>query len=837
MHLLISPALAGIRHPWRALGVAALLLALVAPGLTRLRVTTELYKLIPDINETSEGLRLAVEGLARSSTVFALVEAPADRGDELERVAPALAEALEQSPHVRAARFRPAEGVPSTDPLLLFDLVDADDPIWGEIEARLTPAALSRRAAGIKELIASPAAGAMRALLVADPLGLLELLGRHVAGGVRHMGAQREAFVSSDGEALLLLLEPAGEDLGPAFGRALRADLVPRGEAVLREAGLQDASFRLTGAPLHAASVEAATKSDAAVLSVVSAVAVLLLYLGFYRSGGSLLLVLALLPVGVVAALGLGGLLLGELSPLAAGFAAILFGLGVDPAIHLVSRYRELRCELAPDAAASAAVRAVGPAVALAAATSAFALFSIRLLDDGALGQVGLLAGMGLLVNTAVMLWLMPALWVLLGDRLRPDARVGEPAARRVAALLRRHGAVLGPALIVAALLAAPLLSRLDVAVALNGFQLDSLEPARVDAALERHFGVDRGETLVIVRGSDEEAVLRANDLWAGALDRLQRGGALAGYQSLATIHPAAQTAAARRRHSRSALRLEQAVASMRSALLEQGFRPSAFDAALARIEDFAAGQDPAAVGPTPQWLHWFEQGHVGRVDGELRIVTQVFPSGDAVATAAALRAAAPALPAGVEGYVAGKELFERELEAHLERGLPYQLGFYALAVLLALTLYYRRARHVLAAGLPLGLAVGAFFVAHAALGMPITPFTLAALPLLFGVGIDDHVFLLDRYLEGADDPLASALAGAGRAVIVTTLTTLAAFGVLALSRFDALAELGAAVSIALVAAFFSATLVMPLLLLRMERGGLPPRGEATPSPLQGGPH
>jgi len=109
---------------------------------------------------------------------------------------------------------------------------------------------------------------------------------------------------------------------------------------------------------------------------------------------------------------------------------------------------------------------------------------------------------------------------------------------------------------------------------------------------------------------------------------------------------------------------------------------------------------------------------------------------------------------------------------------------------------------------------MGMLLLLHAALGLPISPFSLAALPLLVGVGIDDHLFVLDRYLEsGRPGRLGDALAGAGRAVLVTTLTTLAAFGVLALSAFDALAAFGASVVIALGLAFVSSVVVMPLLL------------------------
>jgi hypothetical protein len=142
------------------------------------------------------------------------------------------------------------------------------------------------------------------------------------------------------------------------------------------------------------------------------------------------------------------------------------------------------------------------------------------------------------------------------------------------------------------------------------------------------------------------------------------------------------------------------------------------------------------------------------------------------------------------------------------------------LALLLVLGLRYRRLRIVIIAALPLCAALGLFFAVHSALGLPITPFATPALPLLVGIGIDDHLFVLDRYLEGGRvGRLDETLAGAGRAVLVTTLTTLAAFGVLSLSSFDALASFGIAVVVALGLAFVSSVVVMPALLARWLPG------------------
>ena len=69
----------------------------------------------------------------------------------------------------------------------------------------------------------------------------------------------------------------------------------------------------------------------------------------------------------------------------------------------------------------------------------------------------------------------------------------------------------------------------------------------------------------------------------------------------------------------------------------------------------------------------------------------------------------------------------------------------------------------------------------------------------------------------------------AGRAILVTTVTTLAAFGVLSLSRFEALASLGRAVILALALAFFASVVLMPALLSRILPGADSPDAEGPP--------
>jgi len=810
---------AGVRRPWRSLAMAALLLAVCAPGILRIRLSADLSDLIARSTEASEGLALALEAFASSDAIYALVELPGEADPVLlGELGDALADAWEAHPGVLQARSKPAEGLPATDPRILFGLAEGETD--AALRARLSEDGVRTRVGQLKELLLGPTGPEIRQLLLNDPLGLLPLLGEHVGRGVPRLDSAGGGFVAPDGRALLLVVR--AEDDSRDFHAGFLGDLRRiAGEVLGAHPRGSEATVGLTGSWAHAFEIMKATKADGKMLSVTSILAVLLLYVGFYRSLNSLGLVFVILPISGLVTLGFGGWVLGELNPLAVGCLAVMFGLGIDPAVHLISRYREARATKDVAAAADEALAGVGPAVVIATATTAAALLGMAIVEPQSLGQMGLLAAVGVSVNALLMLSLLPALWRLLGDKITPDAGVGEAAARAFGRSLYRRWPLYVGAFVVPAVAIIVFAPPLRYEASLEGFQPAELEPVATDRRLQEHFAEDRNKLMVIVRGTDEQAVLRANDAWAARLAAGVASGEVRAVESLSVLRPS-DAAVAERRASLQPL-LDAAPARVEAAMTEVGFRPEPFAAAVAGLPH------PPTGGEDPAWMRWFEEKHLARIDGEVRVVTRVQPAGDPATLAAALRASAPAIEAGVSDHITGMVLVEGEAEAALRAALPRLLGVATVVLFVVLGLVYRRPLVVLLAVSPLALAMFLFLQMQGLFGLPITPFALAAIPLLVGVGVDDLLFVLDRYLEdGSPGRLDDMLAGAGRAILVTTLTTLAGFGVLSLSRFDALAGFGAAVVSALGLAFVTSVIVLPALLARFMPGRDAPGADQT---------
>ncbi|MFC2094998.1 RND family transporter [Candidatus Bipolaricaulota bacterium] len=117
--------------------------------------------------------------------------------------------------------------------------------------------------------------------------------------------------------------------------------------------------------------------------------------------------------------------------------------------------------------------------------------------------------------------------------------------------------------------------------------------------------------------------------------------------------------------------------------------------------------------------------------------------------------------------------------------------------------------------------------------GVPLNFLTIAVLPLLLGVGIDDAIHILHRYdgerRAGASGEAAidTAVTRTGRALLLTTLTTVVGFSALLVSRSPTIQHFGLLASFAMLTSFIVTMAVIPASkhLLREpaeEPGGLP---------------
>jgi uncharacterized protein len=107
--------------------------------------------------------------------------------------------------------------------------------------------------------------------------------------------------------------------------------------------------------------------------------------------------------------------------------------------------------------------------------------------------------------------------------------------------------------------------------------------------------------------------------------------------------------------------------------------------------------------------------------------------------------------------------------------------------------------------------------------GVKLSFFNIPALPLILGLGIDYTVHIYYRMMESGKS-IIKVISSTGKAVLLTTLTTLAAFGTMAFAAHPGLQILGRVTSLGLIIAFLSSIFVVPTLVklfYRKELNGL----------------
>lgn len=138
---------------------------------------------------------------------------------------------------------------------------------------------------------------------------------------------------------------------------------------------------------------------------------------------------------------------------------------------------------------------------------------------------------------------------------------------------------------------------------------------------------------------------------------------------------------------------------------------------------------------------------------------------------------------------------------------------FLGLGALLTAALLWHKLGRAMTLRILLGNGI-ALALAAAALGfcgMPFTLFSLLALSLVFGIGIDYGLFFAhSSQSEGGDGAAKERLVATLLAVLLANLTTQLAFGLLALSHTQAIASFGLVLSVGVFISFLLAPLAMP---------------------------
>ena len=231
-----------------------------------------------------------------------------------------------------------------------------------------------------------------------DPYDLLSVPALTNFSGLSAEQGQR-MFASADGTFRVLFVQ-ARPDLTSYKSCASWLNSVRQVVAGLRasQADGRDVVIRYTGRPAFVTEIAASMQRDLSGSIVGTAAIIALLFWLSHRRWLPMFWLLALLALILAATVGIGGLVLGSISVISLGFAAVLLGLAVD---YAVVHYQEALAH--PQMSVPEIRRAIAPSILWAAITTISAFLVLNLGGLPGLAQLGTLVAIGIALAALVM--------------------------------------------------------------------------------------------------------------------------------------------------------------------------------------------------------------------------------------------------------------------------------------------------------------------------------------------------------------------------------------------------------------------------------------------------
>jgi predicted exporter len=755
-----------------ALAILVLLLAYV---FLNFQVTTDISHFLPD-RDDGELARLSreISESELSRTMILAVEAP--NTTSALRASREFEAALRDEPRVATAvsflEGGPAEGLDRA----LFELYESrrlsflasDVPT---ARARISDEGLRSAARELRDELAGPLSPLVSRVAPRDPFltipSLFERLERSRASRLRVVEGR---FLSEDGRTAILFM---GTRESAMDVRAQTPLLEGVSDAFARVASESDTPIRLNQSGLNRFATWAARaiEGDIKRVSIVSSILLCGLLLWLFRS--LRFVGLATIPIvfGVLAGCAAVLAIFGRLHGITLAFGASLIGVSIDYVVHLYCHHSVVR----PRGGARASLRAIMRPLATGAITTAAGFVALSASTLVGLREVACFAVVGILAAFLATVALVPSFIpgestdVAARDRLTNWVGDGFRWLGR-----RRNG-----------LAFAPIVALVFVASVLPGARwnsdlasLNRMDPALIAEDDRVQSKVARFEQMrfIVSIGDSEGEALDTNDEVARRLREAVAADELGEYRSVASLLPGP--------------RLQREVAMvakgdptlpdrLRRIFHEAGYADGAFAPFLESLSDPQPEPMRFAdllASPAGSLIRSFRV----RLGERVAFITFLHDVKNADAIDARFANLPPAL------FLRQSDLFNAAQSAY-QRSTIELLGLGLLAVLFLLGLRYREWRRIAVSFLPSVLAAGVTVSVLTLVGRGLDLISLTALLFVVSMGVDYSVFLIDANDERDPKAVAAALTGA----LLACVSTVGAFGLLAMSDHPVLSNLG----------------------------------------------
>jgi predicted RND superfamily exporter protein/lauroyl/myristoyl acyltransferase len=800
---------------WLILAVLAVI------GTWRVRIDVEMLNLLPPDQPAVQGLKLYQQYFANARELIITLRAP--DAEKAERLAGALATQLrEETNLVAGVSWQPPwmEQPVQVAELVAWLWLSQPPETFRALSNRLAAGHLEMVLAETKETLTMSLSPMDLARRVFDPYDLLSVPALTNFSGLSAEQGQG-AFASTDGTFRVLYVQ-ARSDLASYKSCASFLATAQQAVARLRSGGKSDwdgAVVRYTGRPAFVTEIATSMQRDLSGSIAGTALIIAILFWLSHRRWLPMLWLLALLALILVGTVGIGGLLLGSISVISLGFAAVLLGLAVD---YAVVHYQEALAH--PRLSVPEIRRAIAPSILWAAITTISAFLVLNLGGLPGLAQLGTLVALGIALAALVMVvaylpplfpgrrepgpgWSRQSWWSYF---LPPPPQTAQSLAAENPSYSRTVFALTTLIVLSAVVVLCFRRPGLDRTT-------QALRPQHGDAeqALDEvtaGLGIPQNPIWIIARGHSERDVWQHLASAEALLDQARSNRVVSSYLLPAAMWPRVEFQEANRATARW---LGAQGDSLRDTALREGFNTNALFLTDELVRTWArAGAETSVFWPTNQISRWLLKRFIARTPDEWLVMGLVTPASNRVDNAYLSGLSSRLAEHGV--LLSGWELLGSTTLKRVQERLWLLVLPMVLLVLASLWLAFRRLKEVLL-GVAVLLMSGLCLLAiMASCGWSWNLLNLMAMPLVLGTGVDYGLFMqLALRRHGGDVRLVRR--SVGRALLLCGGTAIAGFGSLAWSTNVGMASLGKVCAVGIAANVLISVFLLPAWWVRLS--------------------
>lgn len=599
-----------------------------------------------------------------------------------------------------------------------------------------------------------------------------------------------EISLSENREMFMILISPK-IDISIISNSRIFANIVDKELSIFKKEYEDDLVIKRTGTPITTYDEEKVMLEGFYFMLGSTIVLILLIFtIGLKRFAYPLFSMIPLL-VGIILMFGFYAFVIKTVNIITIVNPVLLFGVGIDYAIHFGARYGEVRAELGNKASQEEVLKktfnSIGFGLAIGALTTILAFLSLSNASIVSFVHLSIMASTGVFFAFVSMIYILPIIITWRESRHKKDHRefLNSNKFMKLGKFVHsKGGIVISIIIMIVALSSIFFITQLEVEIDKDALLPQNLESVEAGKEIAEVFNTSYIQTYYIVDGYDKmiEFIREIN----------RRDDGVIVYQ---TINQKQTTT------PRKAMRV---------------FEKLGWDRNLETLDKYKKeyAQQTNLLGESneklAEYYEFIVRNYINWETGEYLIT--VSPAGNVWQKSLFFRHVDELEKLDKKMNTEGVGIIQiwHFLTTNMLSDLLISsiVAFVIILIILSFTTKSLRGTFICSFSLLVSIVSSLSIISI--LDIRLNFVNILAFPIVIGLGIDYSVHIYYRLLEEGNMNIINVIASTGKAVLLTTLTTQAAFGSISFSAHPGIAQLGQIALIGLLMCFLSSTFLIP---------------------------